>query len=80
LANFSYLFLSPELKSSGALSSYCKITFAKMGAAGVRQVLIYCREFKSSHLNVVPVDVNRRPDESHAITFPRFGRASRIFM
>jgi hypothetical protein len=40
-----------------------KITFAEMRAAGVRRVLIYCRDFRCSHLNVVPDDADRWPDE-----------------
>ena len=40
-----------------------KITFAKMRAAGVRRVLIYCRDYRCSHVNVIPDDADRWPDE-----------------
>ena len=40
-----------------------KITFAEMRAAGVRKVLIYCRDFRCRHLNIMPDDADRWPDE-----------------
>jgi hypothetical protein len=40
-----------------------KITFAEMRAAGVRRVLIYCRDYRCSHLNIVPDDADRWPNE-----------------
>ena len=40
-----------------------KITFAEMRVAGVRRVLIYCRDFRCSHLNIVPDDADRWSDE-----------------
>jgi hypothetical protein len=40
-----------------------KIAFAEMRAAGVRQVLIYCSDYKCGHCNIVPDDADRWPDE-----------------
>ena len=40
-----------------------KITFGEMREAGVRNVLIYCSDFRCGHFNVVPDDADRSPDE-----------------
>jgi hypothetical protein len=40
-----------------------KITFAEMRATGVRKVLICCSDHCCGHVNVVPDDADRWPDE-----------------
>jgi hypothetical protein len=40
-----------------------KIIFAEMRAAGVRNVLIYYADHRGGHLNIVPDDADRWPDE-----------------
>ena len=40
-----------------------KITFGEMRSAGVRNVLIYCSDYRCGHFNIVPDDADRWPDE-----------------
>jgi hypothetical protein len=40
-----------------------KITFGEMRATGVRNVVIYCVDYRCSHCHIVPDDADRWPDE-----------------
>src|ERR1700688_1726876 len=41
-----------------------KITFGEMRSSGVRGLLVYCRDYKCSHMiKIAPAEADRWPDE-----------------